>query len=76
MRNDPDCERCGDTETMEHVLCECLHYYQLLWNQLGEIITRDLNSIAKNINNRRKKGKMSSSKNVNKYIYYLLMLDG
>jgi hypothetical protein len=50
MRNDPDCERCcercGDTEAMEHVLCECLHYYQLLWNQIGEIITRYLNSIA------------------------------
>ncbi len=26
MINDPDCERCGGIETMEHVLCQCLHY--------------------------------------------------
>jgi hypothetical protein len=46
MRNDPDCERYGATETMEHVLCECLHYSQLLWIQLREITTRHLNSIS------------------------------
>jgi hypothetical protein len=31
MRNDLICERCGCIETMEHVLCECLHYSQLIW---------------------------------------------
>jgi hypothetical protein len=46
MRNDPDCKRCGGVETMEHVLCECLHYSQLIWIRLGEIITRYLNSIS------------------------------
>ncbi len=46
MRNDPNCERCGITETMEHALCECLHYAQLLWIRLGEIVTKYLNSIS------------------------------
>jgi hypothetical protein len=46
MRNDPNCERCGLTETMEHVLCECNHYAQLLWIRLGEVITKYLNSIS------------------------------
>jgi hypothetical protein len=46
MRNDPDCKRCGCIETMEHVLYECLHYSRLLWIRLGEIITKDLNSIS------------------------------
>jgi hypothetical protein len=45
MRNNHDCERCGGIETMEHVLCECLHYSQLLWIRLGEIIMRYLNLI-------------------------------
>jgi hypothetical protein len=44
MRGDPNCERCGLVETMEHALCECLHYAQLLWIQLGEVITEYLNS--------------------------------
>jgi hypothetical protein len=46
MRNNPDSEICGITETMEHALCECLHYSQLLWIRLGEIITKYLNSIS------------------------------
>jgi hypothetical protein len=46
MRNDPNCERCGLTETMKHVLCECLHYAQLLWIRLGEILTKYLNLIS------------------------------
>jgi hypothetical protein len=46
MRNDPNCERCRLTETMEHTLCECLHYAQLLWIRLGEIATKYLNSIS------------------------------
>jgi hypothetical protein len=46
MRNNPDCKRCGPTETMEHALCECLHYSQHLWIRLGEIITKYLNLIS------------------------------
>jgi hypothetical protein len=46
MRNDPNCERCGLIETMEHALCECLHYAQLLWIRLGEIITKCINLIS------------------------------
>jgi hypothetical protein len=25
-------------ETIEHLLCECEHYSELLWNRLGEVI--------------------------------------
>jgi hypothetical protein len=46
MRNDPNCERCDQIETMEHNLCECLHYAQPLWIRLGEIFTRYLNSVS------------------------------
>ncbi len=46
MRQDPNCERCGLTETMEHVLCECLHYAQLLWVRPGEVLTQYLNSVS------------------------------
>jgi hypothetical protein len=31
---------------MEHMLCECLHYAQLLWIKLGEIITKYLNTVS------------------------------
>jgi hypothetical protein len=46
MRDNPNCERCGLTETMEHALCECLYYAQLLWIKLGDVITKYLNSIS------------------------------
>jgi hypothetical protein len=46
MRNDPNCEKCRLTEIMEHTLCECLYYAQLLWVRLGEVITKYLNSIS------------------------------
>jgi hypothetical protein len=45
MRN-PNCEKCGLTETMEHTLCECLHYAQLLWVRLGDVLTKYMNSIS------------------------------
>jgi hypothetical protein len=32
-------------ETMEHLLCECLHYSQPFWIRLREVITHCLNSI-------------------------------
>ncbi len=31
---------------MEHTLCECLHFAQLLWVRLGDVITKYLNSIS------------------------------
>jgi hypothetical protein len=46
MRNDQKCERCGITETMEHTLCECLYYVQLLWVRLGNVLTKYMNSIS------------------------------
>jgi hypothetical protein len=44
MRPDLYCERWGDIETMEHLLCKCMHCYQLLWICLGDIITLYLTS--------------------------------
>ncbi len=44
MRPGPNCDKCGEVETMEHLLCECMHYSQLLWDHLGEVITRYLNA--------------------------------
>jgi hypothetical protein len=46
MRDSPNCERCGLPETMEHMLCECLYYAQLLWIKLGEVITKYLNTVS------------------------------
>jgi hypothetical protein len=42
MRPDPDCEKYGKVETMEHMLCE--YYSELLWNRLVEIFTQLYNS--------------------------------
>jgi hypothetical protein len=47
MRDNPNCERCGNLETMEHMVCECLHYAQPLWFKLGEVITKYLNSTSR-----------------------------
>ncbi len=44
----PNCDRCWEVETMEHLLCECMHYSQLLWIRLGEVITQYLNSASQN----------------------------
>jgi hypothetical protein len=46
LRDNPNCERCGLLETMEHMLCECLYYAQLLWIRLGEVITKYLNTVS------------------------------
>jgi hypothetical protein len=45
MAPDPGCERWGKVETMEHLLCECEYYSELLWNRLAEILTQLFNSI-------------------------------
>jgi hypothetical protein len=44
MRADPNCERCGKVETMEHLLCKCMHYSQLL--RVREVITQHLNRVS------------------------------
>jgi hypothetical protein len=49
MRPDPKCKRCREVETMEHLLCDCMHYVQLLRVQLGEIITQHLKSSSQNL---------------------------
>jgi hypothetical protein len=43
LRLDPFCERCKKVETMEHLLCECEFYSELLWNKLAEGLTMLLN---------------------------------
>ncbi len=48
IRDNPNCERCGHPETMEHMICECLYYAQPLWIKLGETITKYLNSVSTN----------------------------
>ena len=45
-RLDPNCDRCGNPETMEHLLNECSHYSEPLWDRLGELLTKFLNSIS------------------------------
>jgi hypothetical protein len=40
MRLDPNCERCGKVETMEHLLCECENYSEPLWNKLADSLTQ------------------------------------
>jgi hypothetical protein len=38
MRLVPGCERCGRVGSMEHLLCECEHYLELLWNRMAETL--------------------------------------
>ena len=43
MRDDPNCDRCGRVETMEHLLSECEFYSEPLWDRLGNVMTQYLN---------------------------------
>jgi hypothetical protein len=38
-RDNPDCQLCGDIETMEHLLYTCPHYAEPLWQELSESLT-------------------------------------
>ncbi len=48
MRLDPNCERCGKVDTMEHLLCECEYYSGPLWSKLEESLTMLFNDISPN----------------------------
>jgi hypothetical protein len=39
MRVDPKSQRCREVKTMEHLLCECIHYSQLICICLNNVIT-------------------------------------
>ncbi len=43
---DPACKRCGRVETMEHLLCECEHYSELLLERLEMVFTQLFNQIS------------------------------
>jgi hypothetical protein len=44
FRSDSSCERFGRAETMEHLLCECKHFSELLWNKLLGSLTQLFNN--------------------------------
>jgi hypothetical protein len=46
MRLDPNCDRCGKMETMEHLLCECENYSEPLWNKLADMLTQQFRVIS------------------------------
>jgi hypothetical protein len=46
MRLDPNCDRCGKPETMEHLLCECENYSEPLWGKFAEALTRLFRNIS------------------------------
>ena len=41
-RENPDCEYCGQVETMEHLIHDCENYSTPLWVELGESLTQTL----------------------------------
>jgi hypothetical protein len=46
LRPNPQCERCGQVETMEHLLCECEHYSEPIWTKLSASLTKLLNEVS------------------------------
>ncbi len=44
-RENPDCEYCGQAETMEHLIHDCENYSTPLWLELGESLTQTLRTI-------------------------------
>jgi hypothetical protein len=49
VRPDPNYGRCSWGETMEHLLCICEYYSELLWNRLGDVLTWHFNSGAEDL---------------------------
>jgi len=45
-RDNPDCQLCGDIETMEHLIYLCPHYAEPLWQELADSLTTLLEHIS------------------------------
>jgi hypothetical protein len=41
-RENPDCEYCGQVETMDHLIHDCENYSTPLWVELGESLTQTM----------------------------------
>ncbi len=39
LKDNPNCKFCGEVETQEHLLYQCEHYSEQIWNKLGRVIT-------------------------------------
>jgi hypothetical protein len=39
MAASPTCDRCNETETMEHLLCDCEHYSEQVWQETSTMLT-------------------------------------
>jgi hypothetical protein len=75
MRPDPNCERCRDAETMEHLLCECMHYSQLIRIHLGNIVILDLNSDSQVLIPRVEFSQLNVVSNVPHQMFHLYLPD-
>jgi hypothetical protein len=42
LRDSPNCQRCGEIETMEHLLYQCENYAAPLWQELSKGLTSAL----------------------------------
>ena len=42
LKDNPNCKFCGEIETQEHLLYQCEHYSEMIWNKLGKAITKTL----------------------------------
>jgi hypothetical protein len=47
-RNNPNCDYCGQTETVEHLLHDCKEYSAPLWDEFGRCLTRTLTTYSGN----------------------------
>ena len=46
MTNSPSCDRCDETETMEHLFYGCEHYSIPLWKEVSALLTCTITTIA------------------------------
>jgi hypothetical protein len=42
----PDCDRCGQIETMEHLLHDCPHYSQNFWEEVSAVLHSSLQDLS------------------------------